>query len=197
MEQSKFVKYSRFVKRISLQRYLASKLCYEKSKVSEIDLIVLYDNQLWLELKSSSDPDFHRKFGRSLEVLSSSLKEVNLSRGLTTKALNSLSNKIQTKMSDFLVPNRNYKDFKKRVAGSFSVLALQKPQIANRHIPEPRRIGTGYRDKGTRRNPAKDGSPSWQEVASQAGQLTLATRRINEAKNIKDIERVFKDLGLT
>jgi hypothetical protein len=30
----------------------------------------------------------------------------------------------------------------------------------------PRRIGVGYRDQGTYRNKAKDGSPSWQEVAS-------------------------------
>jgi hypothetical protein len=31
---------------------------------------------------------------------------------------------------------------------------------------EPNRIGVGYRDHGTARNPALDGSPSWEEVAT-------------------------------
>lgn len=34
-----------------------------------------------------------------------------------------------------------------------------------RPCPEPRRIGVGYRDKGTAQNSATDASPGWQEVA--------------------------------
>lgn len=36
---------------------------------------------------------------------------------------------------------------------------LRKPS------PEPRRIGVGYRDKGTAQIPSSDGSPCWREVA--------------------------------
>ena len=35
-------------------------------------------------------------------------------------------------------------------------------------IPPKRYVGVGYRDQGSRRNVAYDGSPSWQEVATSA-----------------------------
>jgi hypothetical protein len=128
-----------------------------------------------------------------LEDLSVLLKEVNLSQGLTTKAVLRLSQRIKEALSGFYVPHRNYSDYKKRFSGLFSVRTLLPPKLANRKIPPKRTIGTGYRDKGTARDPAKDGSPSWQEVASRAGQLTLASRRIRDARNFRDIERAFKD----
>jgi len=37
--------------------------------------------------------------------------------------------------------------------------------------PPKRRIGVGYRDQGTRRNLAHDGSPAWQEVAQSLHQI--------------------------
>lgn len=42
-------------------------------------------------------------------------------------------------------------------------------------------IGVGYRDKGTRRNPEKDGSQSWQEVASST--LPKTSKDYKEGRN--------------
>lgn len=196
MLQPTVLKYSRRLRRISLQRFLISKIIYEPDKVSPGDLHAIYDNQMWLERKCSSDFDFSRKFGRSLEDLSALLKEINLSRGLTDRAILQLSQKAKGTLGGFIVPRRNYPDFKKRFSGLFHVRTLKSPQDANRSLPPKRVIGIGYRDKGTARDPARDGSPSWQEVASQAGQLALAKRRIRDAKNFNQIIRAIEDLGL-
>lgn len=39
-------------------------------------------------------------------------------------------------------------------------------------IHEQKYIGVGYKDKGARRDPAKDGSPAWQEVAMTRKNMT-------------------------
>lgn len=196
MEEPRMVKYSRRLKRISLQRYLTSKIAYEMDKITMYDLFALYDNQIWLESKCSSDIDFSNKFGRSLEDLSVIMKESNLSRGLNSQVLTRMSTTVKKDLHGFIVPLRNYPSFKKRFSGLFSVRTLKPPEVANRHIPPKRVIGIGYRDKGTARDPAKDGSPSWQEVASRGGQIALAIRRINEAGNLNKIIKVFEDLDL-
>lgn len=188
------VKYSKKIKRVSLQRYLITKVFLEADKIRERDLATLFDNQLWLERKCLSDPDFNKKFGISLEELSILLKEINLSQGLTPSALKKLSMRIKQNLSQFLVPTRNYKSFKARFDGHFHLHALKTPQESNKLLPPKRVIGIGYRDKGTARDPAYDGSPSWQEVASSAGQVLLAKERIKNAKSYRDIERAFKDL---
>jgi hypothetical protein len=59
-------------------------------------------------------------------------------------------------------------------------------------------VGVGYRDKGHKRDLAKDGSPDWKEVASEAGQRRM--QRLSEIDNINsspgpftnDIERIIK-----
>lgn len=188
------VKYSKKIKRVSLQRFLITKIILEVDKIRERDLVTLYDNQLWLERKCLSDPDFNKKFGISLEELSVLLKEINFSQGLTISALKRLTPRIKQNLSQFLIPPRNYQSFKTRFDGHFHLHALKTKQESNKHLPPKRVIGIGYRDKGTARDPAFDGSPSWQEVASSAGQWLLAKENIRNAKSFKDIERVFKDL---
>jgi len=191
--------YSRILKRISLQRYLVSKVIYQADKITPTDLIALYDNQLWLEAKCFKDYDFDKKFGKSLEVLSKILKQVNLSKGFSPKALVNLSLKFYTMLRGFMIPARNYQDYRKRFSGSFQVIEMQSPGKDRRYLPPKKVIGIGYRDKGTLKRPWLDGSPSWQEVACQAGQLAMSNKkpwktRILEAKNVRDIEIVFRDL---
>jgi len=169
-------------------------MIYERNKVTFNDLIALYDNLIWLEVKSQTDEDFQRKFGRFLEILAKILKEINISQGLSPRALTRLTMRIQKDLEGFFVPHRNYPGFKKRFSGSFAIRELSTSTEANRHLPPKRIMGIGYRDKGTARNPAFDGSPSWQEVASRDGQIAMAIEGVRHAKNIKQVERIFKDL---
>lgn len=190
------VKYSRRVKRISLHRFLLSKFVFEPERITLQDLFALYDNQVWLERKCSSDFDFSKKFGKSLEEISMILKEINLSRGFNFQAIPRISHIVKTKLQGFIIPARNYKDFKKRFGGLFSLRTLKPAEEANKGLPAKRIIGIGYRDKGTAREPAKDGSPSWQEISSRGGQIALAKERIKNAKNFTQIIRVFEDLEI-
>ena len=189
------VKYSRKVKRVTLQRFLVTKVVIETEKVKlPEEILVLYDNQLWLEKKCSSDPDFKKKFGSSLEVLSKILKEINFSRGLSLQTLRLVSQKLRNQMEGFLIPLRNYQSTKSRFSGLFQLRAAQQPGVPKKSLPPKRQIGIGYRDKGTLKDLAKDGSPSWQEVASRDGQIKLAQQRIKDAKDWNQLKRAFCDL---
>lgn len=69
-----------------------------------------------------------------------------------------------------LVP-RVFRSLKQRFEGGF--LHVSNRQL-RRPCPEPRRIGVGYRDKGTAQNPPTDASPGWKEVAvSRLNRLPL------------------------
>lgn len=187
------VKLSRRVRRVSLQRFLSSKIVFEKEKVKFVDLLVLYENQMWLENKCLSDYDFQKKFGSSLEELSKILKNVNLSRGFNSQTLNLISTRIRDNLQSFLVPRRNYSQFKSRFAGAYRLVEATQPGKEKRKLPEVSRIGKGYRDKGTLKDQAFDGSPSWQEVASSAGQVLLVKRRIESANSFEQLKRAFLD----
>lgn len=188
------VKLSRRVKRISLQRFVTTKIVYEVEKVKFPDLLVLFQNQIWLEEKCRTDYDFQRKFGSSLEVLSNELKKVNISKGFTLRALKRFSLRLRENLQSFLIPPRNYPQFKSRFGGAYQLVEAKQPGRDKKTLPQTARIGKGYRDKGTLKNPALDGSPNWQEVASRAGQLSLATQRIKNAKNFDQIKRAFLDV---
>jgi hypothetical protein len=45
---------------------------------------------------------------------------------------------------------------------------LRNPLAPPTKLPAKRFVGVGYKDKGNRRDPAVDGSPSWQEVATSS-----------------------------
>lgn len=61
-----------------------------------------------------------------------------------------------------LLNPRAFRGLKQRFEGGF---LRTTNRLLKRPCPEPRRIGVGYRDKGTAQTPSFDGSPSWKEVA--------------------------------
>lgn len=201
MQKSTLVTISRKAKRVSLQRYLWSNLCYE-NKVSVRILAGLLLNQLWLEEKSVSDPDFNKKFKETLEVSSSILKEINLSHGISQKAFTAASNRAMKELEGFLVPRRNYTQWKTKF-DSLVVRTTSKPLgVLKKKLPPERFIGIGYRDKGTAKNPAEDGSPSWQEVAQSnliEQKLTLkeVENELRKTDNIDELIEIFETIAKT
>jgi hypothetical protein len=189
------VKIGKKTKRISLQRYLLTKVLLEPGKVSEADLVCLYENQLWLESKSLKDINFFRKFSETVFTVSGILKECDL-RSFKLKNLRRLATRLTEFCPETLVPERNYPQWKQRFSGRF----VFNPQALDRELmeetknnpPRPQRI-KGYRDKGSKRDLAKDGSPSWQEIDASDPKEDWE-RRIDEARDIKDIEFVFCNL---
>lgn len=158
------VVYSKQLKRIRLSRYLVSRLVFEPEKVNFQEVITLFDNQLWLEDKALKDPGFRQKFGKSLEDLSRILKETQRSEPISSY-ISRLSRKCKNQLEGFYFPQRNMGEHRRDLSDKFSVKRSKQPGILNQYLPPKAVIGVGYSDKGTRRDPAYDGSPHWTDVA--------------------------------
>ena len=170
----------RGTKRITLQRFLVSKIAYGKDFSLE-ELSALFNNQLWLQQKSKTDVNFSKKFGSDLESLTKILKESNFSRGLTQGSVTSLRRKVKSLEWDFLIPQRNFLSVESYLRNSLVIRWRNPVGVKTKDLPPEKYIGKGYRDKGTAKNPSIDASPSWQEVASSNSYLE---RKQNELEEI-------------
>jgi hypothetical protein len=158
------VVYARRLKRVTLTRYLCTKLVYSLHRVTFEDVLTLYDNQIWLEEKANKDQGFRQKFGGSLEELSLILKDSPF-RGNLDHYLTQVSQKVRNKLEGFYLPQRNLSGVEHHVKGLYSVEMSRSLGIDVKRLPPKGYIGKGYSDKGARRDPAYDGSPHWSEVA--------------------------------
>lgn len=158
--------YKRGMKRITLQRILCSRIVHLKKEITLEELLTLYDNHIWLQQKSLIDSDFQKKFGSSLEELTFILKKTEFFQHTLVENLDHLSQEIGKNLQDFLIPQRNIKGVWKHFEGHFHVKPHKESGVPTKSLPPKAFIAKGYKDKGNRRDPAIDGSPSWQEVAS-------------------------------
>lgn len=164
------VSYSKKIKRITLQRYLCGKIVFQERMVTYLEILVLYDNLLWCQDKAERDPGFQNKFGKDLKILTELLKSTRFSSSSFPTTLKKLSEKMKIALSDFYYPQRNLSGVERHLKGGFQVLPHRESGTERNQLPSKRYIGVGYKDKGNRRDPAHDGSPSWQEVASKGNQ---------------------------
>jgi len=183
---------SKKAKRISLQRYLASKIVYESNKFGLRHLYGLFINQLWLEGKASADPNFREKFGGDLESLSYILKEINFSRGFNPSSLTRLKSKLLKNIPDFIVPQRNFAAWKSKFDSSVVISYQEQLGTPNQQLPPEQYIGKGYGDKGTAKKPELDGSPSWQDVASSERLRVQEENRRNTRDKFSKINSIDK-----
>lgn len=159
------VTYSRTLRRITLQRYLVSKIVWRPETVAFTELLTLYDNLLWCQDKSLIDPHFQEKFGSFLEKLTDLLKNTRFNEKTFQNTFKGISQKLKEAAEGHLIPERNLSTVEKHVKGKFHVTPTKSSGVPVKQLPPTKVIGRGYRDKGTYRDPAFDGSPSWQEVA--------------------------------
>lgn len=172
---------SKKVRKITLTRSIVSKIVFEEEKVTLVDLLTLYQNQLDLEDLVQRDPNFRKKFGSSLEDLTKILTEARIPRdSVDSNFVLRLKLKLIDQLSEFLIPERNWKHSYKQAMRFVSLLPRKDLGIDLRKFPPKKFIGKGYTDKGTRRDPGYDGSPTWQEVA--------ASDSIKETRNRKKDE---------
>lgn len=155
--------YAKRIKRITLQRVLCSKIVFDLKSFKNSELLVLYDNILILQDMCRRDQGFNKKFGQALEVLAEILKKSNLVNAPTKTGLKNLSDKIKENLEAFLIPKRNYEHTWKYFSGKFEIRMGKKLGTPNDKLTPKRYIGIGYRDKGTARDLALNGEPSWQE----------------------------------
>jgi hypothetical protein len=154
--------------RISLSSLLNS----ESSKLNELHLWLLYE--VYSRLSAETDYCFLVKYQEDLTRISYLVRQVIKFHG-------SLSNTQVTAAKIY------FKTFPSSLINygraHFGELNLEKVEHwvskTNRYIktktPEARYIGVGYRDQGTCRRPERNGTPSWQEVASATNQVIDST----------------------
>jgi len=200
MSLSQMVQISPKAKRIYLQRFLLSKFVFFREKTEMRDLCCLFENQLWLEQKCLTDSDFSKKFGRDLESLSIVLQEINFRSGTSVKAIDRFSEKIHKNLPELILPRRNYMAAYSVCNGLYQLKDSRTQGRLKRTIPPKSRIGIGYRDKGSARDLAHDGSPTWQEVAAhrgpiyiqKGGQNVLLDREPVAEAFLRKIDRILK-----
>lgn len=184
--QSKHVLIAKKTKRISLERYLLSKVAFFPDTVNERDLLALFLNHIDLQEKADREMDFCQKFGSDLESVSIILKGINLTHGVSLRSLTVMSEKVKVVLSHYIVPRRNFEDFKLRFHNSYHLIFREPQGVPTDTLPAKRWIGVGYRDKGSAKDKAIDASPSWQSVATVAAGLERETgdlvQNVREAK---------------
>lgn len=155
--------YRKGIRRITLQRFLVTRLVKFPGTFTLMETLCLYDNLLWCNAKREVDPHFREKFGVPLEVLTNVLKRMRIGNRLSN--LRRVSEELKRVLPQgFLYPERNISQIQKALRDAVFVIdgELGKP---NSSQPPRTFIGKGYRDHGCLKDTAWDGSPSWQEVA--------------------------------
>lgn len=171
---------------MTLFRYLLSKLLYDEDEGLHLDeYLVLYE--LLYSFLESQDQSFLDKWGNSLieslpffeEVAKAKEFPVRLRKSIKTEELYSefLGILVLTKNSYYGM--RGNRDMRK------SFLLTLNSQLPVQKLKPQRHIGVGYRDKGTRRDPAYDGSPTWQQVASR-GNLEETSINLGRSQEPED-----------
>lgn len=196
------VQIRRGTKRITLQRFLISKIAYKKD-FSEIELAALFHNQLWLSTKAATDRDFEKKFGSDLESINKILTKINFSRGLSEGSLANFRKALLALSWDFLFPKRNISTIEAQLRNSIYTRWREPEGVEVSRLPPEKYIGKGYRDKGTAQRPEYDANPAWQEVASASANLERnleeAINAIKEEDDLKTrlqkLERVQSELN--
>lgn len=188
------VNYSKKLRKITLLRSIVTKAKVNADNFSFKDVVALYDTMLWAQQKSSSDITFRLKFGSSLEVLASKLKSIRFGQVKSQAELvNKVTRVLKHDLEEFAIPARNFATVYSRVKGDYTLQRIESEGTPTNKLPPKQFIGKGYGDKGTAQKPWLDGSPSWQEVATnhQFQRQVLLKEVIREVKQAKDVEGIL------
>jgi hypothetical protein len=160
----------RGTKKISLFSFLLSSLYHDPEGLDISGFLTLF--HLYQDLIELNDPLFLEKknFLESKETQEflSSLQDVKI----FPVHIRDKKRELLAKVSPILIlSSRGYfgQKFEGRLGTSYR-LCLRHPVLKRKFPPKPY-IGVGYKDKGSRRNKAEDGSPGWQEIASYHSSL--------------------------
>lgn len=179
---------------LTLARFILSKARYHGDQVTTTDQIIL--NLVWLDIEALTkiDNNFNIKNGQVVSEIALLLVQFNQEKkeGVfseipyvqTTKEFEKLRSPALMSPRAFLGLE---KDPQFQRIYSF---AVRERYLTTPFTPS-RFIGVGYKDKGSRRIPSKDGSPTWQEVASQNFQ-SETDRSINEERISGGFQRILK-----
>lgn len=175
------VKFRTGTKLITIFRFLLAKSVYDAEDGLRLDEYLAL-MEAYLRLREARDPTFLEKYGEwliTIQPFIASLAEVKTFPLLPKKR----SPELERALSPLLPSASAYFGYKRNptIRQGF-VISVRNPFIPPSKLPPPRFIGVGYKDKGTRRDPAKDGSPRWQDVA---GRIPTSDRPVLETQDLR------------
>lgn len=160
------VKIRKGTKRTTLFRFLLAKMVYDCEEGLHLDeFLTLWSLGQDLSMELTKEGKFKEKWefflGRSLQFLKNvPSKEFPIRLSLSQEQREKL---LKYFGENFPQPQAYFGLRGNRLLRSSFTLKLNS-QLPSPKIPPKRFVGVGYKDHGLRRNFAKDGSPSWQEV---------------------------------
>jgi len=183
------LKIKKGIRKKDLFRFLLAKMLYEREEGLHLDeFLVLWELYLHLLEINSKDPSFREKYERFFKDSFFFFRELGSQKEfpIRIEENNNLQylERIQNVLFPMLPTRSAYFGLKgqKSLKSGFSLVF--ESELLQRKVPEGRRIGVGYRDKGSRRDPALDGSPDWREVA-----LSHQERRIQNVEILLGVLR--------
>jgi len=177
-------------KEITVIRYLMSKLFYIEEEFTLEEATVLFVAFEQFSKKMSSDEALRRKYGSELFTFRAIFQSLNNFIGRNPqRRIERLQQEYEfyLRNKQTFLTKRNYFSIKGQIRKFFEAkIKTRFPQ----KFPPKAYIAKGYGDHGTAKNPAADGSPSWQEVASclsdeELNRNTRIDREINFFKNLQ------------
>lgn len=170
--------------RITLYRFLFAKLVYASEGLSLEEYLLFHHLYYDLTDLVEKDPLFCAKYKFQFEKMESIMKQLGGVRVFPVILEESCKEKIKRIFIEELPTQRAYLGLAgQRDLRSCFRLVLNDT-IVPKKVPPKRFIGVGYKDKGSRRDPAYDGSPSWQEVA---------TTYANRERELEELDSSFSD----
>lgn len=154
----------------SVVRFLYSKAVYEPSKLDLLDLFIL-DSALEQLLLSKTE-SWNKQNRKRLINVSNCFKLVRSSASGQVAATNGLRIFLNNIERGFIHSAHAY--FGRRNDYSPKDWIKTTNRRLKKSPPPKRYIGVGYQDHGARRIHSYDASPSWQEVASTRGNLSVS-----------------------
>jgi hypothetical protein len=185
------VSYRTGTKQITLYRNLLAAITYEQGGVSIEEILVLFDLAGKMEEKRQKDRAFDEKYG---DWLITSFDFVSgLSPQVFPYVYHGDRQEAEKTLTPFLPSRQAYFGWRRNpVRDTPARVQLRNPLAPPKALPPKRYIGVGYRDKGNRRDPAVDGTPSWQETASSQVMRAKEETPIQEAKQETILSRILK-----
>lgn len=163
------VKIVKGTKRMTLFRFLLAKAVYEVEGIHLDEYIVLME--LYYGFLGNADPSFQKKFKSCFEETFNFFTDFARVLQFPVRIQCSEKEELLKHLNPLLPSPSAYYGLRGQRNLRLSFAVSLNEHLFPQKVKPKAFIGVGYRDKGQRRDLAKDGSPAWQEVARHYSEL--------------------------